>query len=228
MTPTLSEVVSWDVGNWAAALKFWERYGGLTDGEALDCLEVGANGGGLSLWLATLGHRVICSDQRDTQRTAGALIDRYSASERVRFEDIDATNIPYEDAFDIVVFKSVLGGIGHDDQAARQEQAITSMYRALRQGGRLLFAENLVGSRLHRYFRSAFVRWGTRWRYVSIEEMRGFLKPFRTVKFDTAGVLGALGRTERQRRVLSRFDRAGLSHIVPPSWNYIIYGVATK
>ena len=42
----------------------------------------------------------------------------------------------------------------------------------------VFFAENLVASPLHTLFRRRFVKWGTEWRYVSLEEMHEFLLPF--------------------------------------------------
>lgn len=210
--------------NWSRALRYWEREGGLLDGPR-DCLEVGAKGGGLSVWLAQHGHHVVCSDLRDARGAASALVQRYGVCEAVRFEDIDATDIPYESAFDIVVFKSVLGGIGRNDAIERQRAAIASMYRALRPGGHLLFAENLAASPLHALLRRSYIRWGSQWRYVTIDEMRSFLEPFTRVRFDTAGFFGTFGRSETQRRALALLDRVAM---VPPSWRYIIYGVATK
>lgn len=223
----LADVLEWDVATWAPALLFWQREGGL-DAAQLQCLDVGARSGGLSLWLAASGHRVVCSDVRDAERRARPLLERSSSIERVRFEDIDATSIPYEDRFDVVAFKSVLGGVGAGDRRDLQEAAIASMYRALKTGGRLLFAENLAGSPMHRALRSRFVRWGGSWRYVTIDEMRAFLRDFREVRFATTGFLAAFGRTETQRQMLAGIDRLALNDIVPPSWRYVIYGVATK
>jgi SAM-dependent methyltransferase len=204
-------------------LRYWERE--LRQSESLRCLEVGASGGGLSVWLAAHGHSVVCSDFHHSPADAQALAARYGVGERIRYEDIDATAIPYESAFDIIAFKSVLGGIGRDDAIERQRAAIASMYRALRPGGRLFFAENLAASPLHALLRRAYIRWGSRWRYVTIDEMREFLQPFARVRFATAGFFGTLGRSESQRRALALLDRVA---VVPPSWRYIMYGVATK
>jgi hypothetical protein len=107
-------------------------------------------------------------------------------------------------------------------------QAIASMLRALRPGGRLLFAENLIGSPMHKYLCSKFISWGNTWRYLTIDEMRDLLRNFSDVKFSTTGVLGTFGRSESQRRALAAVDRAALNTLVPRSWHYIIYGVATK
>ena len=219
--------VAWDVANWSAALRFWEREGDLA-GPGLDCLEIGAHGGGLSVWLAQQGHNVVCSDLENARGQAQALVDRHGVGDLVRFEDIDATAIPYDEAFDVIVFKSVLGGVGHGGAIERQELAIRSMHRALRPGGRLLFAENLTGSPMHVWLRGRYVEWGTRWRYVSIDEMRAFLRPFSRLQYGTTGFLGALGRSEVQRRAFSLVDRLLLNGLVPPSWRYIIYGIATK
>ncbi len=224
---TRNDVVQWDVGNWSAALEFWHLHGGVDQG-GLECLEIGANQGGISAWLASFGNRVVCSDVRDTEMQAHPLIDRYGLSDRVRFQDIDATSIPYDSVFDVVAFKSVLGGIGYNGAIERQARAIKAMHRALKPGGKLLFAENLRGSSVHNFLRSKFVRWGNRWRYLTIDEMRDFLRDFSDVKFSTTGVLGTLGRSESQRRVLAAVDNAGLNAIVPASWHYIIFGVATK
>ena len=222
-----SEIIAWDVGNWAPALNFWEEHGALGE-RPLECLEIGANKGGLSLWLAQRGHRVLCTDLENSEANAKPLLERHGVLDRVSFEDIDATEIPYRERFDVIVFKSVLGGIGHDDSIARQRKAMESMYAALRPGGRLLFAENLRGSPLHRYFRKRFISWGNRWRYVSSDEMRAFLSPFRHMQFRTTGFFGAFGRRESQRRLLSSFDRLAVNALVPASWHYVIYGVAQK
>lgn len=223
----MTDVLAWDAGNWSIALDYWKRHGQLSAGP-LQCLEIGANQGGLSAWLASMGHDVVCSDLRGCEDRARPLIERSGVIDRVRFEDIDATAIPYENHFDIVIFKSVLGGVGHGDAVERQRAAIASIHGALKPGGRLLFAENLTGSGLHKFFRRHFVRWGNGWRYVTIEEMRDFLRPFSTLTYDTTGVLGTFGRSEPQRRMLAQVDRAALNAAVPPHWRYIMYGVATK
>jgi len=221
------DVLKWDVDNWSAALEYWRQNGGI-ERAPLECLEIGANEGGLSVWLASLGHRVACSDLERTEEHARPLVARCGLLDRVRFEDIDATAIPYKNAFDVVMFKSVLGGVGRNGNIALQRQAIASMYRALRPGGRLLFAENLSGSRLHKFFRSNFVQWGNAWRYVTIDEMLEFLRDFSDVTYSTTGVLGTFGRSEKQRRLLAGIDRAALNALTRPAWRYIIYGVATK
>ena len=223
---TIIDALQWDVANWSAALDFWTKHAPL-GAATLDCLEIGASLGGISMWLARQGHRVVCSDLGSAEERARPLIERYGVLDRVTFENLDATSIPYADRFDVVVFKSVLGGIGYGG-AERQREAIHSMHRALKPGGFLLFAENLTGSALHRYLRSRYIRWGNRWRYVTVDEMRDFLQVFRDVQFGTTGFFGTLGRSETQRKILATLDRFAANALVPPAWHYVIYGVARK
>ena len=221
------ETVEWDVRNWAVALDYWRLHSS-HDLSACLTLEIGSNRGGLSLWMARQGSRVICSDLNGPTREAEQLHREHQVSGLIEYEAIDATNIPYEGHFDIIFFKSVLGGVGVNDKKDRQVLAINQMHKALKEGGELFFAENLVGSPLHRLFRKRFVKWGIEWRYVSLQEMGEFLSPFSKVTYRTIGFLGAFGRNERQREVLSWFDKYLIDPFVPSSWRYIVAGVATK
>jgi len=224
---TLENVFEWDVRNWSKALSFWEERTSLTS-RPLDCLDIGARNGGLSLWLARQGHNVICSDLAGTEKHARPLLERHGVARNVQFVDMDATALPYKECFDVVVFKSVLGSIGANDDIAKQQRAVDGIYHALKPGGKLLFAENLVASPLHAYFRRRFIPWGDLWRYVTIEEMRNFLRAFSSVDYSTGGFFGSFGRNENQRTFLAQIDELIANHLVPESWRYIIYGIATK
>jgi SAM-dependent methyltransferase len=225
--PDIRDVVEWDVASWSKAIAFWQRHA-LLGPAPQRCLEIGARSGGLSLWLASQGHRVVCSDLQATESRARPLIARAGLEEYVSFADIDATAIPYSEYFDAIAFKSVLGAVAAGGSFARQERAIASMFDALKPGGRLLFAENLVGSALHRYFRQLFVPWVRTWRYVTIEEMLRLLAPFKKVDYAVSGVFASFGRGETQRRVLASLDDLVANRLAPKSWKYIIYGVAVK
>jgi hypothetical protein len=102
------------------------------------------------------------------------------------------------------------------------------MHKALKPGGELFFAENLIASPLHQFCRNRFVRWGSTWRYVSIQEMQQFLGGFSEVQYSTIGFAGAFGRSERQRDLLGRIDRLFFDRAVPEGWRYIIVGIAKK
>lgn len=222
----LKDVVEWDVENWSRSLEFWKARASLPVPST--CLEVGARRGGLSLWLALQGHDVVCSDLTDNSEIAAPLHRRYGVADRIRYEAIDATAIPYENYFDAVAFKSVLGGVAWDGDASRQVAAVRAMYRALKPGGVLLFAENLKASSLHQAARRRFIRWNSIWRYVSIEEMLKYLEPFSSVEYETTGVAGLFGRSPRLSAILGKADGLFLDKIVPPDGRYIMYGVARK
>jgi len=223
----LSDVIEWDIRNWSVALSYWEQNTAQDLSTAL-ALEIGSGHGGLSLWMALHGSRVICSDVIAPSEEAIKKHARYYVSHLIEYESLDALNIPYREEFDIVFFKSVLGAIGRNDNKANQAKAISEIYLSLKQGGELFFAENLVASPMHKFFRKRFIRWGKTWRYVSVEEMRDFLSIFSSMRYRTIGFLGAFGRNERQRGILGAIDRAFLDSIVPKNWRYIVVGVARK
>jgi hypothetical protein len=127
----------------------------------------------------------------------------------------------------VVCFKSMLGAVGSEDRKARQQRAVDQMYAALQPGGEVWFAENLVGTAIHRYCRERFVPWGTSWRWVSIAEVEEFFRAFTHLEYVTFGVVAAFGRSERQRRMLSVIDRQ-IDRYVRPEWRYVVAGVARK
>ncbi len=218
--------MNWDVKSWHTALQFWDKNIDWTT--IHNCIELGGRAGGLSLWLAMKGKHVICSDFQQTEITAKSLHEKYRVTSQIKYQDIDATNIPYKNAFDIIVFKSILGGIGRNNNINKQQRVIDESFKALKKGGKLLFAENLIASRLHRQFRKQFVSWGDSWRYVSLNEMKMFLQKFSSVDIDTTGVAATFGRNESQRKMLATVDKMFLNRISPDSWKYITFGIATK
>ena len=221
---TLRDVLEWDIRNWSIALRFWRQHSSL-DFSKCSALEVGSRGGGLSLWLALQGARVVCSDISAPAATAVRKHERYGVSHLVTYERIDALDIPYANHFDVVVFKSVLGAVASYD---RQLRAISEMHKALKPGGELLFAENLAGSWVHQFLRRRLVRWGRTWRYVTATELTALMAPFSRVRCQTSGVLGAFGRSERQRATLGAVDDLLFNAITPARFRYIAVGVATK
>jgi len=209
------------------ALDCW-RQQSLQDLSKCKALEVGSQNGGLSLWLALQGALVVCSDLDGPTETAVRKHREHGVSHLVSYESIDATNIPYTNHFDVILFKSVLGGIGVNDNKERQAKAVSEMHKALKTGGELLFAENLAGSPVHGFFRRRFVKWGRDWRYISLTELDEFLAPFSKVRYRTIGFFGAFGRNEKQRENLGELDRHLTDALVPQGWRYIVAGVATK
>lgn len=222
----IKDIIQWDIKSWSKALFYWEKNIEWT--EIQDVLELGGRAGGLSLWLALKGKATICSDLKDVKSTAEPLHLRHNISSFVKYQDIDATDIPYENYFDIIVFKSIIGGIGRNDNYEIQQKVFKEIYKALKPGGKLLFAENLIASPFHQRMRKRFVNWGNSWRYVSIKEMKELLNDFSSFEINATGLLGAFGRNEIQRYLLSTIDELMLNKICPENWKYITYGIAEK
>lgn len=227
MNSILMQCVEWDVINWSKALKFWENKV-ILDNKNLRCLELGSRRGGLSLWLAIKGNHVICSDFENPKREASAMHNQFSFSGSIDYLAVDATQIPFENHFDIVVFKSILGGISRNENNHLKQVVINEVYKSLKPGGKLLFAENLVASGVHQFFRKKLTNWGTYWNYLQLEEIKELFKAFNSVDYSTAGFLGAFGRIESQRNLLGRLDTLIFDKVVKDKMKYIVFGVATK
>jgi SAM-dependent methyltransferase len=153
---------------------------------------------------------------------------RYRVDGQIFYESIDARAIPYVAAFDIVVFKSMLGGVGGNGTFEIARKVIDQTYRALRPGGLLLFAENLAATALHQLARTHFAAGKLGWRYFTVAEIREMVAEFSVVDYMTCGFLGCFGRSESQRNLLGRLDRALLGRLVPRDWRYIMIVAARK
>lgn len=224
MSRFIKDVIEWDVANWSRALAFWAKR--VKPASGMSCLELGARRGGLSLWLAKMGHRVVCSDITSPETKASLLHESYGVKGQITYEAIDATNMPYTNHFDVIVFKSLLGAVSRHDEGMKAI-ALEQIHKSLKPGGQLLFAENLHASSLHTLLRRKFVRWGQSWRYLRYDEVRPLFKSFSHVEFRTVGFLGAFGRREWQRQLLGFVDRV-LDGATPRGWRYIVIGVAWK
>ena len=222
----IKDIIQWDVKSWSKILTYWDR--NIEWDQVENALELGGREGGLSLWLALKGKTTICSDLKDVKITAEKLHKRHNVSDLIHYQDIDATDIPYENHFDIVVFKSIIGGIGRNDNYEIQQKVFKEIHKALKPGGKLLFAENLIASSFHQRLRKRFISWGNSWRYVSVKEMQEFLGDFSSFEIKTTGILGTFGRNERQRNFLSTIDALMLNKVCPQNWKYIGFGVAVK
>lgn len=225
-SPSLQEIIQWDVTNWAKAIPFWEKHLP-TDTHGRKCLAIGEREGGLALWLAQKGFDVVCSDLKDTEKTASPLHKKYGITKGMSYQDMDATHIPYENEFDVIIFKSILGGVGNNNQKHLQEKALHEMYKALKPGGVLLFAENLTGSSFHRTLRRKYIKWGAKWRYLTRQEVFEMLQPFSKVNMKTQGVIATFGRSESQRSMLGAIDGI-LTPLTPSAWHYICFVAAVK
>jgi 2-polyprenyl-3-methyl-5-hydroxy-6-metoxy-1,4-benzoquinol methylase len=219
------DILDWDTVNWSICFDVWESQLPVAP---CDCLEIGCGRGGLSLWLASKGHSVVCSDIVIPNESARQLHQSHGVSDKISYEAIDATDIPYKERFDIVVFKSVLGGIWAHCGLEKMHQAIREIHKSLKPGGKLLFIENLRSTPLHMYCRKRFLKRNEKsWLYPTTKEMNDMLCDFSSVNYQLAGFLGTFGRTETQRTIMGYIDKV-LVPIVPKKWCYIMAGVAVK
>lgn len=221
----LNDIIQWDIKTWSRALSFWEKNAVLSEGKTV--LAIGEREGGLSLWLAKKGLRVVCTDYNEFPETTEKIHQQSGFSDLISYENgVDVTDLSrfHGKQFDFVIFKSVLGAL---TQKERQLKAMKEMHGVLKPDGQLLFAENMIGTRFHRYLRKKFIRWDTYWRYLRFKQDKDLFKDFRTTKLKTTGFMASLGRSENQRSVLAFFDK-GILWAIPYSWRYILFGVLTK
>ena len=223
----LHDIIEWDIPNWSVALEYWKKHTA-QDLATSSAMEIGSMHGGLSLWAAMNGMNVLCTDLEGPSSKAIEKHAKYGLSHLIKYDALNALSIPYSAQFNVVLFKSVLGGIGRLNNRDNQEKAIREMHKSLKNGGEIWFAENLVASPMHALLRRRYVEWGKNWRYVTIEEMEHFFALFSDFRYTTVGFLGALGRSPLQRTILGKLDRAIADKLVPDSWRYIIIGIAKK
>ena len=222
----LDEVVEWDIATWSRAVRYWE--GVIGDQRPTRGLELGARNGGLSCFFAErFGCEMVCTDVE--LGSSKELHSRRGVSHLISHEIVNAVDIPFDDrSFEFVVFKSILGAVGARGQREKQRVAMQEIHRVLKPGGQLLFAENLKGSKLHQWARSAFVPWGKTWTYLEAEEIAQLLQPFSEQEIHCTGFSSAFVKgPEKLRSVFASLDQSVLGWI-PDKWRYVAYGHATK
>lgn len=213
------DIIEWDVENWGTMIDFIEQ--NKMDFKGKSVLELGARNGGLSLYYALKGAKVVCSDLEGPTKEAHELHKKYGVNDAVEYAAIDATDIPDEYAlkFDYITFKSVIGGIGSWNDLKAQKECVACCYKCLKPGGRLIFADNMKASIVHYAARRLFVSWGTRWHYETQKEIYMLMRKFKLIDERYVGVAGCFGRSEKSRNQLGKLDRRFFNKIVPDSGN---------
>jgi SAM-dependent methyltransferase len=223
--PLRQAIIGWDSGTWGQCLDFWLQY--VPDLKGKDVLELGASQGGLSLYFALQEAQVLCSDLTSPEAKARPLHQAYGQSQ-IRYLALDAKALDLPDqSQDLVVFKSVLGGIRRGAETDPKPLVMAEILRVLRPGGWLLFAENLIGAHWHMFLRKQFVSWAAYWDYLSLPDLQALTQPFAESHYQTAGILALCGRTEFQRQQLSRLDRV-LQKKWPENQCYCVFVAARK
>ncbi len=195
--------------------------------KGLQALELGAAGGGPSLWLAVQGATVTCSDITSPAERAQPLHQRYRTA--INYAAIDARALPFaSESLDIICCKSVLGGIRKKSHLDPKPQIISEIHRVLKPGGYLLSADNLSGHSLHQQLRQRFVVWSEGWEYFTVPETLDLLSPFWQVHYTTAGLSALVGRTPTQRSFLGTIDFCVSPYFSGQPPHYMLATVARK
>ncbi len=217
----ITDIIEWDSVNWAKFLDFIDDAD--MDFQGKRVLALGERNGGMSLFFALRGAEVLCSDLDGPTDEAPVLHEKYGVRSKIKYAAIDAVHIPseYDGQFDVVTFKSVLGGIGRNNNYHAQEQCVASIYRVLKKDGLCIFADNMRGSFLHMALRQRFVSWGGTWHYETDKEITSLFHQFRLIDTRKFGVVGTFGRSEWQRRLLGKFDTVVFDKILPDTSKYI-------
>lgn len=156
----------------------------------------GGTNGGLSLWLASKGYKVICSAYEEISEETKVIHNKYNFSQQIEYKIIDALSIPYEEVFDIICFKSMLGRIARENDIKIAENVLSQIQKALKPGGNLLFAENLSSSLLYKLLRNRYGALKNNLRYFTVSEIKELFRNFSSLNYKTFGFIGCFGRNE--------------------------------
>jgi SAM-dependent methyltransferase len=220
---TISDIFEWDVLNWSKALDFWKIKNDIQNDK--EVLTIGERNGGLSLLFALMGSKVTATDLNGLTEKAYTLHKNYKLQDSIKYQTADFLNLPFENnSFDIICFKSVLGALRTREN---QKIAIEEAYRVLRSGGILYFAENMLASRIHQFFRKKFTNWASYWLYIDYKDVESFFIKFDSVELNYYGLIAAFGRTEKQRMLLGKVDNV-LMKFIPDKFRYILFGKCLK
>ncbi|MCC6548684.1 MAG: class I SAM-dependent methyltransferase [Ignavibacteriaceae bacterium] len=219
----VKDIFDWDRTNWSESVRFWENW--LSVSEPKKVLTLGEKHGGLTLLFALYGHNVTSTDLEGVTEKALRLHSEYGVTDKISYANANMLEIPFEDnSFEYVAFKSVLGALRSRE---KQEIAIKEMRRVLKPGGTLLFAENLLATKVHQLLRKKFIPWAHYWCYLSYHEKEEMFRKFTDVQFQTYGMIGALAPNEKLRFAVGHLDKL-ISPLFPPESRYILFGACTK
>jgi SAM-dependent methyltransferase len=238
----LDEIFEWDVDNWSKCLPYWEPWLTRLDRDTARILALGERDGGLSLWFALQGFKVLCTDYHIPGEQARLSHERWMVQDRVAYAAVDAFNIPYpENYFDVVACKSVIGGLvlqrkmSETRTLENQRLAVEEIRRVLKPGGVFLGAENLTGTKIHRFLR--WMKYGPDlgWRYLRTTEIQWLFESYSVCQQKQWGLVGSpwwkfgshWWKFDRLNPLLRVIDVC-LSNVLPGDWLYISFIRARK
>ena len=144
---------------------------------------------------------------------------------KIDFKIIDALDIPYDDYFDFIIFKSLLGGIGRGGAKEKQLLVMRQIKKSLKKDGECLLIENMAGTILHQIFRNRYGAGKNDWHYPSLKEFYKMSNIFKDVKFNTYGFFGSTRKMKKDLR--AKFDY-NYDKYIPENWRYVYAGIYRK
>lgn len=226
------DIIEWDVANWSTILHLWQP---VIDKFPKNSriLAIGERNGGLSLWLALQGYSVVCTDRVAPSENARQLHQRYGVSHRITYRTIDiVTDSFVDEKYDIILFKSVLGGVKekYNEAETRNEnarkKAINNIYNMLNAGGCMLAAENMEGSKILYYLRARNGKQNG-WHYFNADELKQLCCIFPSVQIQSFGIIPTLFSLSFINKIIHLLNVYFLAWL-PQSTHYIASVVATK
>lgn len=225
-TMLYQDSIGWDIENWLQGVKFWLDNVEFKNKRILE-LGCGCDNGGLSLLAANQkADSILCTNFGDITETTKNFHKQYK-TDNIDYANIDALDIPYNEEFDIIMFKSMMGGITKLNPD-NTDIILKNCAKALKKSGKLIFAENLTSTRFHMWCRRKLNK--RTWHYFQpneLEEHINSIGSFNIIDKMECGILGCFGRNEKQRRLLSKLDRI-LEKFCPRDFFYIQFWILEK
>ncbi|MBS1772966.1 MAG: class I SAM-dependent methyltransferase [Bacteroidetes bacterium] len=227
----LNDIIEWDVPNWSQILKVWQPIIDTLPKDA-KILAIGERNGGLSLWLALQDFHVVCTDREGVTNKAKELHNQYGVSHLISYDTLDIVNTNITGNYDIVIMKSVLGGLKevYNDSTTRNDstrtRAINNIHRLLKQGGYLLTSDNLKGNLFTRFGRSIKQK-NNSWHYFTPSEINNIFSSFASVKISTFAIIPTKFGSKAFNRLIFSINQF-FSNLFPSNANYIGISIVKK
>ena len=205
----VNKCIGWNVGAWQTALQsgldlLTENNINLVDKRVLEL------GGGTHSTLAPifekLGAMATSSfyNDRGMETLLFEINDRYKTS--VDSKQIDIFGDYLDDKYDIVICKSVLGGIARGNEKFLLARALKSIQKnLLTEDGVIFTLDNLYGSTLAQFLRSRLGAGRNRWNYFTLEELRSAVPENFELLSRTNGVLSFASTSNRTANALVNY-----------------------
>jgi hypothetical protein len=223
----INTIIEWDVNNWSKLIKYWQPIvNSLPKSAKILC--IGERNGGLTLWLAMQGFNVVCTDRVYPTSKAIEIHKSYNVNNRIAYKEYDILEkYPDDLKFDLIIAKSVLGGIKNEytDSTTRNKEArikaIGNLHEALTKNGTILFAENMKGS----LFLDACRKFSGKkkgWHYFTVPEIKELFQPFNSLNIKYFGLIPTYGNGVILNKLIYLFNYL-LQPVTPNSFKYISF-----